>query len=387
MTKSLLARLDTPLLTLLLTAIVASAFTFGLLRRGGFDPSSFVTAGDKFCDAAQVPHGLSVLKNSDGFDGQFYYRLALDPFTSKLTEHGITLDAPPVRQQRILYPLLARALSLGDARLVPAALILVNVCALCWLGWLGGVFAQTLNRHALWGILLPFYPGSLLTLARDLVELLEVSLLLGSLLLLRRGRHVAATVVLVLAVLAKETAVIVAASALLLYIFDRLRRRTPRVKWYYFAAPLSAFVIWQLILFHNWGEFPLLAGRINLATPLTGFFGFLRDAVAFQTPLQRRSFPELIFLVCFAACVLYCIRSTAATRGERVSWLLYTILALTLSRAIWVEDWTYLRALTEFSVIGTLILLGSDSKIRIPVFSGSLLFWLFLFIRLLRHGD
>jgi uncharacterized membrane protein YeiH len=387
MRKHVIARLDSPLLTLLLAAIVASAFTFGLLRRGGFNPSSFVTAGDKFCDVARVPPNLFVLKHSDGFDGQFYYRLALDPFTSQRTEFGITLDAPPVRQQRILYPLLARALSLGDARLVPAALILINVCALCFLGWLGGVFAQSLNRHALWGILLPLYPGSLLTLARDLTELLEVSLLLASLLLLRRGKHVAATVVLVLAVLAKETAVIVAAAALLLYVIDRVRQRTQRVKWYYFAAPLALFVVWQFILYFNWGEFPLLAGRINLATPLTGFLGFLRDASVFQTPLQRRSLPELIFLVCFTACVLYCIRSTAATRCERFSWLLYTILALTLSRAIWVEDWTYLRALTEFSVIGTIIVLGSDTKIRIPVFSGSLLFWLFLFIRLLRHGD
>ncbi len=63
-----------------------------------------------------------------------------------------------------------------------------------------------------------FYPGSLLTLTRALVELLEVALLLGSLLLIRRGRPGSATLLLSFAILAKETALLVAVAALLLYV-------------------------------------------------------------------------------------------------------------------------------------------------------------------------
>lgn len=387
MRKPLSARLDTPLAPLVLTALVASVFTLGLLRRDGFDPSAFVTAGDRFCDAARAPANLTVLKDSDGFDGQFYYRLALDPFTSERTGFGVTLDLPPVRQQRILYPLLARALSLGDARRVPAALIFVNLCALCLVGWLGGALARDLGRHALWGALVALYPASLLTLARDTTELTEVALLLASLLLLRRGRHAAATVALALAVLARETAVVAAAAALVVFIFDLLRRREPRVRWHYFAAPLAVFVAWQLALFHNWGELPLFAGRINVGVPLKGFLGFFRAAATLQTPLERRSFPELVFLACFAACVLYSLRASAATRLESLAWILYCLLALALSRAVWSEDWTYLRALTEFSALGTLVLVGSRARVRLPAFAASLLFWLFIFVRLLRHGD
>ena len=44
---------------------------------------------------------------SDGYDGQFVYRLALDPFTHAVTAHGITLDNPAYRQQRIATALLA----------------------------------------------------------------------------------------------------------------------------------------------------------------------------------------------------------------------------------------------------------------------------------------
>src|SRR5206468_13025460 len=125
---------------------------------------------------------LTVLSKSSGFDGQFYYRLALNPFTSQATEFGITIDVPPLRHQRILYPLLTWILSLGRPSLVPMVLVLINFIALCVMGWIGGAFSQSLKQHALWGVFLPLYPGFLLVLSRDLVEILEVSLLLGSLL-------------------------------------------------------------------------------------------------------------------------------------------------------------------------------------------------------------
>ena len=381
------ARLDTPLAPLLVVAAAAGAFAFGMLRAHDFDASWFVTAGDRYCDAARVPPGLTVRPNSDGFDGQFYYRLALDPLTSQPTGRGITLDVPALRHQRILYPLLARLLSLGSARLLPWAMILINLSALCLLGWLGGLYARTLERHALWGVFLPLYPGSLLTLTRDLVELTEVTLLVASLLSLRRGRHALATPLLVLAVLAKETALLVAVGAAIVYAWDWWRGRGGRVRWHYFAAPLAVFVLWQAALFYNWGEVPVLAGRVNLAAPFKGFAGFLADAAEYRTPLQRRALPELLYLVAFAAAVLYCLRATLASAREIVAWLLYGALALALSRAVWVEDWTFLRAVSEFCALGAIILVGSRSRVRLPVFACSLMFWLFLFLRLLRHGD
>jgi hypothetical protein len=97
--------------------------------------------------------------------------------------------------------------------------------------------------------------------------------------------------------------------------------------------------------------------------------------------------PELLYLVAFASAVLYCLRSTLASAHEIITWFLYGALALLLSRAIWVEDWTFMRAVTEFCVVGAVILVGSGSRVRLPVFACSLAFWLFLFLRLLRHGD
>src|SRR5215475_7160687 len=165
-------RLGSPLFLLLIITIVTSLFTLGILRRSGFNAAVLVTAGDMFCNPAAVPPDLPLLRN-EGYDGQFYYRLALDPFTSKPTDFGITLDAPLYRHQRILYPLMAWAMSAGRSDLVPWAMLFINFSALCLLGWLGGVYAQTFKQHALWGLFLAIYPASLLSLTRDLVDLLE----------------------------------------------------------------------------------------------------------------------------------------------------------------------------------------------------------------------
>ena len=39
------------------------------------------------------------------------------------------------------------------------------------LGLLGGLAAQEAGRHALWGLIVPGFPGFVMTLARDLSEI------------------------------------------------------------------------------------------------------------------------------------------------------------------------------------------------------------------------
>src|SRR5579871_4129202 len=46
----------------------------------------------------------------NGYDGQFYYAIARAPWR----RHDLGIDAPAIRQARILYPALSWALSAGD---------------------------------------------------------------------------------------------------------------------------------------------------------------------------------------------------------------------------------------------------------------------------------
>ncbi len=385
----MLNRLNSPLISALVAGIIISLFILGRLYQSRFDFSSFVTAGDEFCDPARVPQGLTVLRQSAGYDGQFYYRLALNPFTSKAVEFGIRIDSPPVRQQRILYPLLAWILSLGNPALAPVVMVLINLTSLCVLGWLGGAFARTMKGHALLGLFLPLYPGFLFTLSRDLVEILEITLLLGSLFLIRRGHHAFATLLLALAVLTKETSLLVAGAALVVYLFEWWRGEEERtLKWYYFTFPIVIFLLWQLTLFRNWGDFPVLAfasGGSNFGIPFVAPAGLLLESYSLATSFQRHNFVEMLFLIGFSLTVFYHLRRTKASRLEIVACLLYAALCVSLGRSIWVEDWAFFRAAAQFCALGTIIIIISRSKIRPFVFAYLCLFWLYVFIRLIRH--
>jgi hypothetical protein len=65
------------------------------------DVARFILVSTRWADVDHLPPGIPV--NPRGYDGQFYYRLAVDPADLSTTAHGIRLDTP-LRRQRIGYP-------------------------------------------------------------------------------------------------------------------------------------------------------------------------------------------------------------------------------------------------------------------------------------------
>ena len=122
-----------------------------------------------------------------GYDGQFFYRLALNPLNFHPTAYGITMDRP-YRYMRIGYPALTWLVSLGQHFLVPVMLVAVNIAAIGALGYLGAMFAVDGGRHALAGLLLPGYFGLITSLSRDTAEPLAAACLLAGLLAVRARR-------------------------------------------------------------------------------------------------------------------------------------------------------------------------------------------------------
>jgi hypothetical protein len=377
--------LDSPLTCLLVIAIVFLVFVFGRLYLARFDLTSFIVAGDSYCDASRVPPGLTVLKDSTGFDGQFYYRLALNPLTSQREEFGITLDTPPLRHQRILYPLLAWVFSLGSPNRLPLALILINFSALCLMGWIAGAFAQQRGLHSLWGVFLPLYPGFLFTLSRDTVEILEATLVLASLYFLFRRKTLLATLFLCLAVLTKETSLIVAFAAAAVYVVERWRGGTKAyVRWQFAVAPIILFAAWQIFLIQLWVEFHMpTSGATNLTVPFAGIGPAILDTFAHH-PFYLRKFIELIFLCGFGVAVLLNLRDTKATLIETMSWVLAACLVVSLGSSIWTEDWNFMRVLSLFGVLGAVVLITGKRPVKYVALGSSLLLWVLLFFKLMR---
>ena len=134
---SLLARLNSPIASGLIALLGWLAFALARWQTwAAGHVSLFVMAGHTYSQHANLPH-----VPSKGYDGQFYYRLALDPFNWSKTAYGITMDQS-YRYTRIGYPILAWLVSLGQHQFVPVALVVINLLGVAAMAYLGGIFAR-----------------------------------------------------------------------------------------------------------------------------------------------------------------------------------------------------------------------------------------------------
>lgn len=251
------SRLNHPGVTAWITAV--SYFIFLMLMLNQHDPGTFPQAGDYFADANETPANLVILTDSFGYDGQYYYRLALNPFTREKSEFGIEIGSPRYRFQRILYPLLVWLFSFGNPQLVIYSLILVNFIALIIIGYAAGYYAKLVGRHALLGLAFSFFPGFLYTLSRDLVEITEACLILWGLVTLGQKRTFIASGLFSLALLAKETALLTAVS-----LISQKKYRVAAI------FPLAVYGIWQLFLNWWWGYGLAETTPKNVGLPFVG---------------------------------------------------------------------------------------------------------------------
>ena len=358
--RSLRAWLDRPLVTALAAVLFGCIVVAAQLAREG-DVSAFVRAAPPWVNAAAVPADLHV--GSAGYDGEFYYALALDPLTDRRTDHGVTLDLPAYRQQRIVYPLLAWAVSLGDARRVPWALVIVNLVGLAAIGWLGGRLAHGARRHASWGLLFALYPGFVITLTSDLTEIVAASFVLAALLWLRGRRTVRAAGALSLAVLSRETTVLLAAVAGLAALVASWRR--PR-RWVPLLLPGIVFVGWQLFLAAHWHEAATREGATAVSLPFLGLLVALWADPQRFAPLRLAVWAAIVVFV--VAMVLIGVRSVGSARTPHERWAFYAYLALAtvLEVNIWATG-AVLRALTELAMLTALLALGSSRSLRVSL--------------------
>lgn len=295
---------------------LAWALCFAVLRlvsvAGGV--GVFVVAGDRWTDPALVPGDVPV-DPGDGFDGQFLYRLALDPSSLGLDQElGITFDTA-YRPGRIAYPVLAWVVSFGGSpALAPAAMLVVNLVAIGVLGWAAGTLALQRGRSAAWGFLIASYWGFAIVVARDLGELVAAAAVFTALVFVGRGRALAAGIVLVIAVLAREQATLAVAAIAVGVAVPHLRQprswgAAVRAGASVAIIPAVAFVTWQLVAAQQVGRLPALASSDNNSTfPFRALVPAIGDWMRdFGTGLG----PSLPLLCFFALVGLVALASTS----------------------------------------------------------------------------
>ncbi len=330
-----------------------------------WDPSEFVRASAPYADAARVPPTLHVYPRRRGYDGMFFYRLAVDPALVR-RDAGVGIDVPPYREQRILYPLIVWVASLDDPARVPALLVGANVVALALLGLFGARYAQALGRSAWWGVALPLHAGFQFSLTRDLAEIVEACFLVGAFLAIQQRRFPLAAIGLALGVLTRETAVMAAVCLLVAWVLPGRGRAL--VPWYVGALGIAAYALDSGVMAARWGVLPLVAGAGGVGAPLQGLLNYLRAT-------GRLGWIELAYFVALGVGAL-------SVRGAPAylfwTFVAYVVLALALSGAVWAGDAAWLRGATELWVLGWLVLYHDRRRLSLLLLASGAVLWLAL---------
>ncbi len=327
----------------------------------------FIMAGHTYTHRSQLPHGVLRVPSA-GYDGQFYYRLALDPLNWSRTAFGITMDQS-YRYTRIGYPVLAWLASLGQHQLVPLALVAVNLLGVAAMAVLGGMFARESGRHALWGLAFAAYFGLVISVGRDTAEPLAEACLLGGLLAYRRARPVLAAALFGYGAITRETILLapaaIAVTRLIAILRQRVRPGRADLAW---LIPAAAYGVVELAAhLVVKGELGVVAsGNRNLATPFTAMVDALRYDIAHITTSHLGTADidllEYATLGVFIFAGLAVLFLTTAPGHERVAFVLFVIQLGLLSGQIWTSTFGEGRSLIEPYLMALILLLATPRR-------------------------
>ena len=178
-----------------------------------------------------------------GYDGQYALFIALDPKGAY-----VAIDDPAYRYSHILYPMLSRAVALGSPRLIPAAMIAVNIAALFAVVLALARLLELQGRSPRLAWLFAVYPGMIYGVERDLNEPVAFACAAIGVLLLdwrSRRRLALACAFFAAAGLARETLLIFPLCFAASHAWRTRRLAAPAL---FFAGSAAPYLVVRLVL-------------------------------------------------------------------------------------------------------------------------------------------
>jgi hypothetical protein len=340
----------------------------------------YISFNYKRIDLAETNIPQRHISDKFGYDGQFYYRLALDPFSSEKRVQGISFDHPSWRQQRILLSLATWTIARGDPEFTAVVMLTINLLSLVGLTLVGGFLLRQQGLSPWPAMLLAFYPGFAISIERFLTEPFSCLLLLTSVLCLVNKKAALGGVILALAVLARETALAAALAiagiwflqTVLRLKFDQWKSPGP----VYWMPAIVTYIGWQLWLRETWSASAYSAAEKGnlLGWPLAGL------GESFRLLVTRPSADNIYFLMIMLAVIAWAVLLAQLFRRSvgpyRWMWIAFLALATLLGPAIWNNSPGFLRTMTELNVLGMVIYLLAVQKPHRLVVLGWLGCWL-----------
>lgn len=239
---------------------LSRVFSAGDIRSSIFIGSKFINQSSKSpLTNSQIKYASTI----SGYDGQFFYYIALDPINARYY-----IDNPPsYRYGRIIYPILAKLLSLGNSKNIPYALVLINVLAI-----LGSVYVLSLwliehKLSPLYSLAYGIYPGLHIALQRDLSEPLAYFFTIAAIYLLNKSKLVWSILLFTASALTRESTLIFPLIYGLSYLLEARHRQKGLAL---LLIPLAFYLFYKLLL-SFWLGSP--GGFGDVMPPLFPFFG------------------------------------------------------------------------------------------------------------------
>ena len=306
-----------------------------------------------FCNFGQqtisdnFPLHTVIFKNSIGYDGQYYCRMAIEPFNFSNEALGVSFESPSYRYSRIIYPLIAWLFSLGIPMISIFNLFFINLICLIFMYILGKKYF----KFDYFIFFLPFIP---FVIFRNTAEILSIFFIILSIISFDKKRLLLFSIFSTLAILTRETSLIFYIVATLFFIF---KNKIKLIDFVILFLPGIFFILWRLFLLITFGDLPEDIGtkvnfNLNELSFFTSYFNlfFKLNEIKFFI-----HFIQLSIILIFCTVVLFNLKFKELSYIE-VSFLIYLIFFNFLAAHIYISDFAFFRVLPELFLLGFIIM-------------------------------
>jgi hypothetical protein len=300
-----------------------------------------------------------------GYDGQFFFYMAQNPAVITRCSSGwvdCPFDAQPLREERILYPMTARLLALGNTDWLHPVLFLIDFASILLTVFLVGALCVAAGVSRWLSVAAGLFCGELVGLLRDVADPYGVMWTVLAVFLLRKGRPLWSAVAVAAALLTREQLVLV----LPLLCLPLLAERRWRTAALFLVIALTPFSLWQLQLYR-------LFGRFGLTESAAATHGI---EVPFQGLLQNYSHSTFAPTVIFVAIPLIAAFGIAvywtAQHGIRallhdpvpLMTAVYAVLGALATNPVWYDPFAAGRLVAPAAVLAVIVACDVSPRLR-----------------------
>ena len=335
----------------------------------GRDISIFILAGDAKVDKSLHPFDIKILESSTGYDGQYFYQLALNPFSTDENGYGIKSQYD-IRKQRIFYPLVVFVASLGNQEIVPHMMVMINLIAF----FISFYFIQKLliyynsspNHVILWAL----FSGPYIAFSRNLAEAVAICLVIMAMYSWSNRRRASFIIIMTLALFTRDDTLIVLFPFWFYLLWEEYKEARIKVlNFCILILPLLSLLVWKYYIISNYGVYrPVQFTNVPLSGLILGIVQIWNNA-----QLEVKNYLFLFYILGFLIWHIWTIKyalSFLTKKGGVFNFLLsisfgiWMILALFFTSEIFSDDAGFGRILSTLTLICFLLIILNTNKIN-----------------------